>query len=47
MSGIQFDPAMLGAFLSAGTIDTVLRLACASHEDDFGAEPTLSLIANG
>ena len=47
MSGIQFDPAMLGALFSAGTIDTVLRLACASHEDDFAAEPTLSLIANG
>jgi hypothetical protein len=47
MSGIQFDPAMLRALIDAGTIDTVLRLACASHEDDFAAEPTLSLIAHG
>ena len=47
MSGIQFDPHMLSTLLVSGTIDTVLRLACASHEDDFGAEPTLSLIANG
>lgn len=47
MSGIQFDPVMLETLLAAGTIDTVLRLACASHLDDFAAEPTLSLIANG
>jgi HD superfamily phosphohydrolase YqeK len=47
MSGIQFDPKMLDTLLAAGTIDTVLRLACASHEDDYAAEPTLSLIANG
>ncbi|MBC7841791.1 MAG: HD-GYP domain-containing protein [Gemmatimonadaceae bacterium] len=47
MSGIQFDPQMLRTLLSAGTIDTVLRLACASHEDGFAAEPTLSLLANG
>jgi len=47
MSGIQFDPKMLETLLVTGTIDTVLRLACASHEDDFAAEPTLSLIANG
>jgi HD-GYP domain-containing protein (c-di-GMP phosphodiesterase class II) len=46
MSGIQFDPAMLATLFSAGTIDTVLRLACASHEDDFAAEPTLSLLAS-
>jgi HD-GYP domain-containing protein (c-di-GMP phosphodiesterase class II) len=47
MSGIQFDPVMLETLIQAGTIDTVLRLACAAHEDDFAAEPTLSLIANG
>lgn len=47
MSGIQFDPEMLATLFAAGTIDTVLRLACASHEDDFAAEPTLSLLANG
>jgi hypothetical protein len=47
MSGIQFDPAMLDTLLATGTIDTVLRLACTTHEDDFAAEPTLSLIANG
>lgn len=47
MSGIQFDPKMLTTLIAAGTVDTVLRLACASHEDDFAAEPTLSLIANG
>jgi HD domain len=46
MSGIQFDPEMLRRLFDAGTIDTVLRLACASHEDDFAAEPTLSLIAS-
>ena len=46
MSGIQFDPKMLSALLDAGTIDTVLRLACTVHEDDFAAEPVLSLIAN-
>jgi HD domain len=46
MSGIQFDPQMLASLLAAGTIDTVLRLACASHENDFAAEPTLSLLAN-
>ena len=47
MSGIQFDPMMLDTLLNHGTIDIVLRLACASHDDDFAAEPTLSLIANG
>lgn len=47
MSGIQFDPTMLKTLIEAGTIDTILRLACASHEDDFAAEPTLSLLANG
>lgn len=47
MSGIQFDPEMLATLFAAGTIDTVLRLACASHLDDFAAEPTLSLLANG
>lgn len=47
MSGIQFDPKMLEALIVAGTIDTVLRLACASHDDEFAAEPTLALIANG
>ena len=46
MSGIQFDPQTLNTLLAAGTIDTVLRLACTQHEDDFAAEPTLSLIAN-
>lgn len=46
MSGIQFDPQMLTTLIAGGTIDTVLRLACASHEDDFAAEPTLSLIAS-
>jgi hypothetical protein len=47
MSGIQFDPTMLDMLFRRGTIDTVLRLACASYEDDFAAEPTLSLIASG
>lgn len=47
MSGIQFDPTMLSVLVEAGTIDTVLRLACASHEYDFAAEPTLSLISHG
>jgi hypothetical protein len=47
MSGIQFDPAMLASLVKSGTIDTVLRLACAEHSDDFPAEPTLSLLANG
>jgi HD-GYP domain-containing protein (c-di-GMP phosphodiesterase class II) len=47
MSGIQFDPKMLESLMAAGTIDTVLRLACASHEDEFAAEPTLALLANG
>jgi HD domain len=47
MSGIQFDPKMLDSLVAAGTIDTVLRLACASHEDDFAAESTLALLANG
>jgi HD superfamily phosphohydrolase YqeK len=47
MSGIQFDPRMLATLIAAGTVDTVLRLACASHEDDFAAEPTLSLLASG
>ena len=47
MSGVQFDPVMVGSLLEGGTIDTVLRLACASHEDAFAPEPTLALIANG
>ena len=47
MSGIQFDPTILRALFVAGTIDTVLRLACASHDDHFAAEPTLSLLAIG
>ena len=47
MSGIQFDPATLAQLISSGTIETVLRLACASRDDDFAAEPTLSLLANG
>jgi HD-GYP domain-containing protein (c-di-GMP phosphodiesterase class II) len=47
MSGIQFDPGMLSRLLKAGVIDTVLRLACASHHEDFGAEPALALIGNG
>ena len=46
MSGIQFDPEMLGLLIASGTVETVLRLACASHYDDFAAEPTLSLLAN-
>ena len=46
MSGIQFDPSMLDTLIAAGTIDTVLRLACAPLEDHFAAEPTLSLIAS-
>ena len=46
MTGIQFDPAMLSTLISAGTIDTVLRLACATLEDDYAAEPTLSLLSN-
>jgi len=47
MSGIQFDPRMLSALFTSGTIDIVLRLACTSHEDHFAAEPTLSLLVNG
>lgn len=47
MSGIQFDPAMLSTLLSSGTINTVLHLACASHENEFAAEPTLALLAHG
>lgn len=47
MSGIQFDPRMVAVLISAGTLDTVLRLACASHEVDFASEPQLALIANG
>ena len=46
MSGIQFDPKALTTLIGAGTIDTVLRLACATREDDYAAEPTLSLVAN-
>lgn len=46
MSGIQFDPAMLTALMQAGTIDTVLRLACESHVDAY-VEPSLSLISHG
>ena len=47
MSGLQFDPNMLNTLFDAGTIDTVLRLACASHEDQNASEPVLSLIASG
>lgn len=47
MSGIQFDPTMLQTLLEAGTIDTVLRLACVSHEEQNASEPVLALIANG
>jgi hypothetical protein len=47
MSGIQFDPEMLQTLVEAGTIDTVLRLACASHDNEFAAEPALALISNG
>jgi len=47
MSGIQFDPAMLGILLNAGTIDTVLRLACESRVRDSAYEPTCALVANG
>lgn len=47
MSGIQFDPTMLQTLIEAGTIDTVLRLACVSHEEQNAAEPVLSLIASG
>ena len=46
MSGIQFDPQMLNTLISVGTIDTVLRLACAPHEYEFAAEPNLALIAS-
>lgn len=46
MSGIQFDPKMLETLVGSGTIDTVLRLACASHEHEYAGEPSLSLIAN-
>lgn len=47
MSGIQFDPAMLKALLAAGTIDTVLRLACESRSSLSAYEPTYVLMANG
>ena len=47
MSGIQFDPNMLKILLASGTIDSVLRLACDSHEYDFAAEPGIALIAHG
>ena len=46
MSGIQFDPKMVRTLVAAGTIDTVLRLACSSHENEFAHEHTLSQIAN-
>ena len=46
MSGIQFDPGMLRTLISAGTIDSVLRLACASHEEDFAAEPSFARLVN-
>ena len=46
MSGIQFDPKIVDTLLTAGTIDTVLRLACSSHEHEFAHEHTLSQIAN-
>ena len=46
MSGIQFDPTMVKALISSGTIDTVLRLACVSHDFDY-AETSLALISNG
>ena len=47
MSGIQFDPAMISTLFAAGTIDTVLRLACDSRTDDFATEVPLALLANG
>ena len=47
MSGIQFDPSMVKTLLQAGTIDTVLRLACASHDKDDASDRVLSLIASG
>ena len=46
MSGIQFDPVMVKTLIASGTIDTVLRLACESHEFDY-AETSLALISNG
>jgi hypothetical protein len=46
MSGIQFDPVMLQTLVEAGTIDTVLRLACSSHEQEYAAEPNLTLLVN-
>lgn len=46
MSGIQFDPKIVSTLIAAGTIDTVLRLACSSHEHEFAHEHTLSQIAN-
>jgi len=47
MSGIQFDPGMLAILLQAGTIDTVLRLACGSHQSEDATAPDLALIAIG
>jgi len=47
MSGIQFDPQMLRTLLAAGTIDTVLRLACRVYESEISQERTALLVANG
>ena len=47
MCGIQFDPAMLKNLLAAGTIDSILRLACESHGSVSAYEPTYAMIANG
>jgi HD-GYP domain-containing protein (c-di-GMP phosphodiesterase class II) len=46
MSGIQFDPVMLQTLVETGTIETVLRLACSSREQEYAAEPNLSLLVN-
>jgi len=47
MSGIQFDPKMIGSLAEMGTIDTVLRLACSAHNETPVPEKALSLIVNG
>jgi len=47
MSGIQFDPEMLKILFAAGTIDTVLRLACPVYEVEASQERVTMLVANG
>jgi HD-GYP domain-containing protein (c-di-GMP phosphodiesterase class II) len=45
MIGIQFDPEILGALLSAGVIDRILALACEEHAS-LPSEPSLQLASS-